>query len=81
VAVIITVIRPILQLLTLPVTIVTFGLFSLVLNALLFSLLALLVPGFEIVRFLVGTSRGNRCSRLFRIINMLFVGEDHHINK
>ena len=42
------VVRPLLFLLTLPLTIVTFGLFLLVLNGLLFWLVAPLVPGFTV---------------------------------
>lgn len=45
------VIKPVLKILTLPITIVTFGLFSFVLNALLFWLMALLVPGFAVAGF------------------------------
>lgn len=45
-------IRPILFLLTLPVTIVTLGLFALVLNALLFWFIASFVEGFEVSGFL-----------------------------
>lgn len=44
-------IRPILLVLTLPVTVVTLGLFSLVINALLVLLAALVVPGFSVVGF------------------------------
>ncbi len=46
------VIRPVLTILTLPITIITFGLFSFVLNALLFYAMALIVPGFEVSTFL-----------------------------
>lgn len=45
-------VRPILGLLTLPINILTLGLFSFVLNAFLFWLLALLVPGFEVAGFI-----------------------------
>ena len=41
-------IRPILRFLTLPLTCLTFGLFSLVLNAALFGLAAWLTPGIEV---------------------------------
>ena len=41
-------IRPVAVLLTLPLTIVTFGLFLLVVNALMLKLTAALVPGFSI---------------------------------
>lgn len=51
-SVIVVVIRPVLRLLTLPITIVTLGLFSFVLNALLFWAVALIVPGFIIAGFL-----------------------------
>ncbi len=41
-------IRPVLRLLSLPLTCLTFGLFSLVLNAGLFGLAAWLTPGMEV---------------------------------
>ena len=44
-------IRPILFLLTLPITIFTLGLFSLVINAFLVWIAALLVPGFTVFNF------------------------------
>lgn len=44
--------KPILGLLTLPINILTLGLFSFILNALLFWLLALIVPGFSVDGFL-----------------------------
>lgn len=44
-------IRPIIVLLTLPINILTLGLFSLVINALLVMLAASLVPGFSVVGF------------------------------
>lgn len=50
-SVIVTVIKPVLQLLTLPITIITFGLFSFVLNAFLFWLVSVIVPGFTIAGF------------------------------
>ncbi|MDB5266648.1 MAG: rane protein of unknown function [Parcubacteria group bacterium] len=46
-----TIIRPVLLLLTLPLTIITLGLFSLVLNALLILLAARIVPGFSVDGF------------------------------
>ena len=45
------VLRPVLVLLTLPITIVTLGLFYLVLNGVLFALGATLVPGFVVDGF------------------------------
>ncbi len=50
-SVITMVIRPVLRILTLPITIVTFGLFSFVLNALLFWSMTLIVPGFSLAGF------------------------------
>jgi len=44
-------IRPVLSLLTLPITILTFGIFSLILNALLFWAMTLIVPGFSVAGF------------------------------
>lgn len=44
-------IKPVLRILTLPLTIVTLGLFSLVLNALLILLAAAIVPGFDVIGF------------------------------
>ncbi len=46
-----TIIRPVLLLLTLPVTILTLGLFILVVNALCFWLAASLLKGFEVSGF------------------------------
>lgn len=50
-SVIITVIKPVLSILSLPITIITLGLFSLILNALLFWAMELIVPGFDIAGF------------------------------
>lgn len=44
-------IRPALWLLTAPLSVVTFGLFALVINALMIMLAAALVPGFEVKSF------------------------------
>src|SRR5882672_9747634 len=44
-------VRPIFVVLTLPLTLVTLGLFLLVINALMFELVALLVPGFHVAGF------------------------------
>ncbi|HUP98465.1 MAG TPA: phage holin family protein [Usitatibacter sp.] len=61
------VVRPLLVLLTLPVTILTLGLFLFVINALLFWLVAEIVPGFRVSGFvaaLVG-------SVLFSLVTLL----------
>ncbi|MBU1038749.1 phage holin family protein [Patescibacteria group bacterium] len=44
--------KPFLIVLTLPITLLTFGLFALMLNALLITLTAWLVPGFAVDSFL-----------------------------
>src|SRR3989344_1033371 len=44
-------VKPVLALLTLPLTLITLGLFSFVLNALLIMLAAMIVPGFAISGF------------------------------
>ena len=50
-SVITMVIKPVLGILTLPITIITFGLFSLILNALLFYAMQWVVPGFAVSGF------------------------------
>jgi putative membrane protein len=45
------IIRPVLVLITLPITILTLGLFYLVVNGLAFALAAAVVPGFDIDSF------------------------------
>jgi putative membrane protein len=44
-------VRPVLTILTLPITILTLGLFYLVVNGAAFALAAALVPGFELAGF------------------------------
>lgn len=46
-----TFIKPVISLLTLPITILTLGIFSLVVNALFVLLAALIVPGFSVGGF------------------------------
>ena len=50
-SVITMVIRPVLQILTLPITVLTIGLFAFVLNAALFWAMELVVPGFDVQGF------------------------------
>ena len=50
-SVIAMVVKPVLGILTLPITIVTFGLFSLILNAVLFYAMQWIVPGFTVTGF------------------------------
>ena len=51
-SVITMVIKPVLGILTLPITVITLGLFSFVLNALLFYAMSLVVPGFTVAGFI-----------------------------
>jgi putative membrane protein len=46
-----TIVRPVITVLTLPLTIVTLGLFYLVVNGAAFGLAAALVPGFDVASF------------------------------
>ena len=46
-----TFIRPVLQIITLPISIVTFGIAAFLINVLLLWLVSLVVPGFNIVNF------------------------------
>lgn len=45
-------VKPVLTILTLPITILTFGLFSFILNALLFWFLATFIAGFTVAGFI-----------------------------
>ena len=67
------VVRPILVILTLPVTILTLGLFLFVINALLFWLVAELVPGFEVKGFLAALI-GSLLFSLITLATGLFLG-------
>ena len=46
-----TLVRPVLTILTLPITVLTLGIFYLVLNGLLFWLASALLPGFDVAGF------------------------------
>jgi len=50
-SVITMVIKPVLGILTLPITVITLGLFSFVLNAILFYAMTYVVPGFMVAGF------------------------------
>lgn len=50
-SVIVSVIRPVLSILTFPITLITFGLFAFVLNAILFYAMTWIVPGFSVSGF------------------------------
>ncbi len=64
--------RPILILLTLPVTLLTLGLFTLVINGLIFYLAANLVPGFHITGFGAAIVAALLFSLFSFMLNMLF---------
>ncbi len=66
------IIRPIIILVTLPVNVITLGLFSLVINALLIILAAKIVPGFEVVGFLSAFI----FAIVLSIINVFFVSKE-----
>ena len=51
-AIISVTIKPLLTLLTFPITVITLGLFSVILNALLFWIVGILVPGFIVSGFI-----------------------------
>lgn len=70
---------PILKLLTLPITCLTFGLFTLVINAGLMMLTARLVKGFEVGTFLNAVLASVIFAILSTILNMLFnAKKDEH---
>lgn len=53
-----TIVKPVLKLLTLPLNIMTLGLFALVLNALLVLLVAYIVPNFSVSSFIYALAFG-----------------------
>jgi len=69
------VIRPIVLVLTLPITLLTLGLFTLVINALMLMIVANLVPGFIIESFRAAFWGGFIISLVSWLLN-LFVGND-----
>lgn len=67
-----TFLRPIVVLLTLPVTVVTLGLFTLVINGLMFFLAAHLVAGFHVAGFSTAFVAALLFSLISFVLNMLF---------
>jgi len=63
------IVKPILSILSLPITILTLGLFSLVINALMLMLTSSFVPGFSIGGF--GTAFF--AAIVLSVLNMLFI--------
>lgn len=64
--------RPLIILLTLPVTILTLGLFTLVINGVMFSLAAYLVSGFHVSGFGAAFLAALLYSLFSFVLNMLF---------
>lgn len=65
------VLRPVLVILTLPLTVVSFGLFLLVVNALVLLLVAWLVPGFAVAGFWSGVFVALFVSLFGAVVNSL----------
>ena len=72
------VIRPVVMLLTLPITVLTLGLFTLVVNALMLLLVARLVPGLVIEGFRAAFWGGLIVSLVSWVLN-IFVGGDGRV--
>jgi putative membrane protein len=68
--------RPVIILLTLPVTVLTLGLFTLVINGLMFYLAATLVHGFRVSGFAT-TFVAALLFSLFSFLLSMFVRRDH----
>ena len=64
--------RPLIILLTLPVTVLTLGLFTLVINGVMFSLAAYLVSGFHVSSFGAAFLAALLFSLFSFVLNMLF---------
>jgi putative membrane protein len=71
--------RPILFLLTLPLTIVTFGLFALVMNALLLWFASVFVPGFHVAGFW-SAFFGSLLLSVFTFLITLLIGDDGRVH-
>jgi len=71
-----TVIRPVLVLLTLPITLFTFGLFLLVINALMILLVAWMIGGFSVTGFWSALAGSLIITIVSWFINRLFYGRD-----
>jgi putative membrane protein len=69
-----TFIKPVLILLTLPLTLITLGLFTLVINALLILLTSAIVPGFDVRNFGWALLFGLLLSILNTVLHRLAIG-------
>ncbi len=74
------VIRPLVILLTLPLTVITFGFFLLVINALMMLLVSSIVPGFKVSGFWTAFFASIFISLVSFVVGLLiFQGTDHPI--
>lgn len=73
-----TVIRPILLILTLPITILTLGLFSFVLNGLLFMFVASFIEGFKVDGFWTALI-GSILMSIISTIGNSWINNDHPV--
>lgn len=67
------VIRPIILILTLPINILTLGLFTFIINALMFWLVYLMVPGFSIANFSIAIWGALIYAIINWAINLIFI--------
>lgn len=65
------VVKPILLILTLPLTILTFGIFYFIINALIFALAAALVPGFSLQQGFLTAIAGSLCLSILQVLVQL----------
>tara|TARA_B100000745_G_scaffold223426_1_gene149150 strand:+ start:2282 stop:2626 length:345 start_codon:yes stop_codon:yes gene_type:complete len=70
-----TIVKPILVVLTLPITIITLGLFTFVINALLFLFAASFLEGFAVEGFLPALL-GSLVVSVVNTIGLRFIGKD-----
>lgn len=75
-----TFIKPVLFIITLPFSIFTFGIFTVILNGALFALAAFFVPGFEVTSFL-GAIIGSLLFSFISFICGLFIGSNNNFSK
>ena len=75
-----TFIKPFLFIITLPFSIFTFGIFTVILNGALFALAAFFVPGFEVTSFL-GAIIGSLLFSFISFICSLFIGNNDKFSK
>jgi putative membrane protein len=74
-------IKPVLFILTLPVTLLTLGLFTFVLNAMMLGLVAWLVPGFTVASLMSGIGLAIVVAIVHALIVGLFDNRRHRIQR